>query len=198
MALFRQLLKRAIASYFGGTEQTAAEGLGIYYQGGPLAAQGLITAFPYQAKGIPDSFYFTTQGTAAGCVMTIQLPLDRITRQALGGPVSGWRDVETPVICHLWMQSHYPHMEQAETFMDDLIEAFTELIYADRTLGTTNAGLYPNPPYPNNRLIEEAGEKPFGIRRVMEEPEFVETEGAGNITAIHSMISFAATTYQQA
>lgn len=198
MALYRQLLKRAVASFFGGTEQVAAEGFGIYYQNGPLTAQGLITAFPYQAKGVPDQFYFTTPGTAAGCVMTVQLAPDLIDRQALGGPVSGWRNVETPVVCHLWQQSRYPHLEQAETALDDLVQAFTELIYTDRTLGTTNPVLYPNPPFPNGRLIEEAGEKNRWIRRVMGEPEFVEREDASNIVATHAMISFSATTYVQA
>lgn len=197
MALYRQLLKRALASYWCGTEQVATEGGGIYYQGGPLsgAPYGLQTGFPYKAKGIPDQFFFGVAGLSQGTVMTVELGLDRITRQSTGGPTGGWRDVEVPVTLHLWNRGVYQHAEQTETACDDMIEAVIELIYADRTLGTTNAALYPNPPWPNNRLIEEAGEGPFGIRSMMGEPDFTGENDLGNILETESIVSFVATTY---
>ena len=195
---YRQLVKRAIAAYFGGTEQTAAEGLGVYYQGGPLSSLGLVTALPWRAKGFPDQFYFATPGVSAGCVMTVQLLPSRLTRQALGGPVSGWRDYTHPMVCHLWQQSHYQHAEQAESQLDDLIEAFVELIWADRTLGTTDPVKYPNPPWPDSRLIVEAGEKPFGIKAVAGEPEFLDDSDPASALETHAMISFETTTYFQA
>jgi hypothetical protein len=130
--------------------------------------------------------------------MTVQLMPSRLTRQALGGPVSGWRDYTHRVVCHLWQQSHYTYAEQAETQFDDLIEAFIELIWQDRTLGTTNPGLYPNPPWPDNRLIVEAGEKPFGISAVMGEPEFMDESDPAGALETHGMVTFEATTYFQA
>lgn len=189
---YRQLLKRAVAAYFGGAEQVALEGLGIYYTNGPLYTTGLTTAWPYQPKRVPDPLFFSLAGSAAGAILTVELGQNLLTRQALAGPVSGWRDMETPVVCHLFAQSTYPHAEQAETFMDDLIEAFVELIFLDRTLGTTNPVLYPNPPWPDNRLIVEAGEKPAGIRSVMD-PAEMENER----TLIHGTVRFNAGTYWQ-
>ena len=63
MAGDRQLVREAVAAYFGGTLQTADAG--IYFQGGPLSAAGLGTAFPYKIKrGAPDSYY--TLGEADG------------------------------------------------------------------------------------------------------------------------------------
>jgi hypothetical protein len=189
---YRQLVKRAVAAYFGGAEMVALEGLGIYYSNGPLYSQGLTTAWPYQPKGVPDELFFSLAGQAAGAIMTVELAPNRIIRQALGGPVSGWRDLETPVICHLFMMSTYTHAEQAETFLDDLIEAVTELIYLDRTLGTTNAVLYPT--YPDGRLIVEAGEKSYGISQSMDPADVDEDRGR---TLCHGSVRFNVGTYWQ-
>src|SRR5277367_2604433 len=192
---YRQLVKRAIASYFGGAEQVALEGLGIYYSNGPLYTQGLTTAWPYQAKRVPDELFYSLAGQSAGCIMTVQLLENAITRQALGGPVSGWRDIETPVVCHLFMQSTYQHAEQAETFLEDLVESLIELIYLDRTLGTTNPVLYPT--YPDTRLIVEAGEKPYGIHSVTDPIEMPEGGDMGGRSLGHGAVRFNAGTYWQ-
>jgi hypothetical protein len=156
----RQLVREAVAAYFGGQLQTADAG--IYYQGGALASSGLGTAFPYKVKkGAPDSYYTQGQlpGVAWGAVLTVSLAEVRITRRALAGPVSGWRDRNYRVTCDLEVLSYEPHLEIAEEGLDNLIDALIGLIYADRTLGTTNATLYPA----TGRLITQAGEAPSGI-----------------------------------
>lgn len=195
---YRQLVKRAVAQYFGGAEQVGAEALGIYYGQGPLVGFGLNNAWPYQAKGIPDILYFGSGGVSGGevpgesfgAILTVELLRNKIIRQALGGPVSGWRDIETPVVCYMEMQSTFTYAEQAETAADDLIEAFIELIYQDRTLGTT--GGYPN--LPDSRLIVEAGEKPYGIESVLD-PGFVD-EDRGRVV-FEGTVQFNVSTYWQ-
>lgn len=154
----RRLVRQAVAGYFGGAQ--SAEDGGIYFQGGPLAALGLGTAFPYLVKGsAPDSFY--TAGAAAGfgwgAALTVSLGPERIMRSAWGGPVSGWRKRMYETRCSFDVISYEPHLEQAEAGLDDLVDAFLGLIYADRTLGTTS------PDYPTGRLITQAGEDPAGI-----------------------------------
>lgn len=195
---YRQLVKRAVAQYFGGAEQVGAEALGIYYGQGPLVNNGLNNAWPYQAKGVPDILYFGSGGVAGGeipgesfgAILLVELGRNKITRQALGGPVSGWREIETPVLCHLDMQSTFTYAEQAETAADDLVEAFIELIYLDRTLGTT--GGYPT--YPDTRLIVEAGEKPYGIESELL-PGYVD-EDRGRVV-FEAEVQFNVSTYWQ-
>jgi hypothetical protein len=155
----RRLVREAVAAYFGGTLETADAG--IYYQGGPLASSGLGTAFPYKIKrGAPDSFYTLgeTDGTGWGAVMTISLGAVKNTRDSYGGATSGWRKRLYTVKCSLDVISYLPHLEEAEAPFDDLVNGLDSLIYADRTLGTTNAELYPT-----GRLITEAGEGRNGI-----------------------------------
>jgi hypothetical protein len=155
----RRLVRQAVASYFGGTLQTADAG--IYYQGGALAALGLGTAYPYKIKqGAPDTYYTQGEpaGTGWGAVLTVAIGNERITRQALGGPTSGWRTRRYTTVCALDVISYEDHLETAEAATDDLVDAFIALIYADRTLGTTDAALYPT-----GRLITQAGEAPAGI-----------------------------------
>lgn len=159
MAGDRQLVRRAVAAYFGGTLQTADAG--VYYQGGPLAAQGLGTAFPYLIKGGAPDVYYTlgeTPGTGWGAVLTVGLGVVTL-RDSYGGATSGWRKRRYRITCSLDVISYAEHLEGAEAPLDDLLNAMDALIYADRTLGTTS------PVYAaqGGRLIIEAGEKPFGI-----------------------------------
>lgn len=156
----RQLVREAIAAYFGGARGDAAEG--IYYQGGPLNSLGLGTAYPYTVKGAPDGFYTAGQaaGAAFGAVLSVRLNETRITRKALGGAVGGWRLRRYVATCDIAVISSAPFLETAEAGLDDLVDGLLGLIYADRTLGTTNPVLYPPPV---NRLITEAGEGPDGI-----------------------------------
>lgn len=156
----RRLVREAVAAYFGGTQNTADAG--IYYQGGPLASAGLGTAYPYLIKkGAPDRYYTVGEpdGTGWGAVMTVKLGPARITRDSSGGLTSGWRERHYTTHCSFDVISYLPHLEQAESAFDDLVDAFLGLIYADRTLGTTNAVLYPL----TGRLITQAGEGKQGI-----------------------------------
>ena len=161
MAGDRQLVRNAVAAYFGGTLETADAG--VYYQGGPLSASGLGTAFPYKIKkGAPDVFYTLGEadGTGWGAVMTVSLGVAN-TRDSYGGATSGWRKRIYTVTCALDVISYLPHLEQAESAFDDLVSAMDTLFYADRTLGTTG-GIYNT--LANGRLIQEAGEGRNGIK----------------------------------
>jgi len=154
----RQLVREAVAAYFGGAKSTADGG--NYYQGGPLSAAGLGTAYPYLIKGgAPDEYY--TQGVAAGtgwgAVLSVRVGTQRIIRSSYGGPTSGWRERHYTVTCALDVISYEPHLETAEAGLDDLTDALLGLIYADRTLGTTSNA------YPTGRLITQAGEGREGI-----------------------------------
>jgi hypothetical protein len=154
----RRLVRQAVAAYFGGALETADAG--IYYQNGPLASAGLGTAYPYLIKGgAPDGYYTVgvPAGSSWGAVLTVSLALAKIDRLALGGPTSGWRSRNYTVTCALDVISYEPHLETAEAGLDDLVDAFIGLIYADRTLGTTSSV------YPTGRLITQAGEAPAGI-----------------------------------
>jgi hypothetical protein len=160
MAGDRQLVRNAVAAYFGGTLQTADAG--VYYQGGPLAASGLGTAFPYVIKGgAPDSYYTLGEadGTGWGAVLTVRLGRVENTRDSYGGATSGWRKRIYPVTCSLDVISYADHLEQAEAPLDDLLNDMDALIYADRTLGTTSSAYAAQ----GGRLIIEAGEGRSGI-----------------------------------
>ena len=154
----RQLVREAVAAYFGGALETADAG--IYFQNGPLVSSGLGTAFPYKVKAsAPDQFY--TQGMAAGAgwgaVMTVSLGRTAIGRMAEGGPTSGWRQRKYTTRCSFEVLSYEPHLETAEAGLDNLVDAWLDLLYLDRTLGTTSAT------YPTGRLITQAGEGRAGI-----------------------------------
>jgi hypothetical protein len=163
----RQLVRRAVAAYFGGTLQTADAG--VYYQGGPLASSGLGTAFPYLIKGgAPDTYYTLGEpdGTSWGAVLTVHLGRVANTRDSYGGAVSGWRKRLYTVVCSLDVISYAEHLEGAEAPLDDLANDMDALIYADRTLGTTSATYAAQ----GGRLIIEAGEGRNGIEHG--EPEW--------------------------
>lgn len=160
----RRSVREATAAYFGGPLAGSADG-GIWYQGGPLASAGLGTAFPYLVKGsAPDVFY--TAGNSAlgwGAVLTVRLGPARITRRpdgGYGGPTSGWRARHYTTVLGLDVISYDEHLETAEAGLDDLTDALLDLIYADRTLGTTG-GAYAS--LPGGRLIVQAGEGTQGI-----------------------------------
>lgn len=156
----RRLVREAVAAYFGGTQATTDAG--IYFQGGPLASAGLGTAYPYKIKkGAPDVYYTQGEadGTGWGAVMTVALAPTRIIRDSMGGQTSGWRERHYTTVCSFDVISYEPHLETAEAAFDDLLDAFLALIYADRTLGTTNSVLYPV----TGRLITQAGEGRQGI-----------------------------------
>lgn len=157
MAGDRQLVRNAIAAYFGGTLVTADAG--TCYQNGLLTSYGLGTAYPYQVKGVPDPYYFAGMpaGPQWGAVMGLRADRDT-TRDSYGGATSGWRKRMYTITCELVVISLAAHVETAGAGLDDLIDAMHALIYDDRTLGTTGED------YPGGRLIIQAGENPYGIK----------------------------------
>lgn len=137
MAGDRQLVRNAVAAYFGGPEVTTQDG-GVWYQGGSIPELG--TAFPYLVKkGAPDSFYTAGQvdGAGWGAVLTVGLATVRNYRDSYAGKTSGIRERHYAVSCSIDVISYEPHLEVAEAGLDDLLNALDALIYADRTLGTT-------------------------------------------------------------
>jgi len=151
----RQLVRNAVAAYFGGALVTTDAG--VAYQGGPLAGYGLGTSYPYAPKGVPDQYYFEGRGAGAGwgAVMGITRSRKLTSRKrggGMGGPASGYRNRFYAIVCTFVVISQEPHLETAEAGLDDLLDQAEALIYASRNLNTINAGLYPNPPYAGNRL----------------------------------------------
>jgi hypothetical protein len=191
----RHLVREAIAAYFGGTRETTDAG--EYYQGGPLAAAGLSTAWPFPPKAPIANQLFTSGAPAGfgwGAVLLVQLPGQVIRRRpegGMGGPTSGWRGRIYTVTCELLVISYEPHAETAEAGLDDLLDAMSGLIYADRTLGTTSAVLYPL----TGRLITEAGEGAEGIR-VTAEPFEPATDSNGEPDKRGKYLGYATYTFE--
>lgn len=135
----RQMVRRAVAAYFGGSLVTSDAG--VCYQGGPLTAFGLGTAYPYSVKGVPDS-YFTAgmpDGQNWGVVMSTTKLTRRNIRDSYGGGTSGWRMRKYAIDCKLELQCELEHIETAGAGLDDLIDQMHALIAADRNLGTKAA-----------------------------------------------------------
>ena len=136
MAGDRQLVRLAVAQFFGGTQVTTdAE---VKFQGGPLVSFGLGTAYPYSVTHMPDSDY--TAGAAAGRNYGFVLATTKLTRatklDSYGGPSSGTWERKYQVTCRIGILAELEHIEVAEAALDDLIDQMHTLIYADRTLGT--------------------------------------------------------------
>jgi hypothetical protein len=160
MAGERQLVRLAVAQFFGGP-QVQADG-GTYFQGGPLTASGLGTAYPYSVRNVPDP-YFTAgmpPGQDWGVVMSTTRVERGSVRDSYGGKASGWRARTYVITCELALICELPHIEVAGAGLDDLIDGMHALIAADRTLGT-NGG------YTGVQVIQ-AGEGRAGIRDVTE------------------------------
>lgn len=160
----RQNVRQAIAAYFGGAQ--CWFDAGTYYQGGALTPYGLGTTYPYLIKGAPDEYFTAGQapGTGWGAIMSVHLADVPISRIAIAGPTSGYRSRTYRVRCVFEVISYQPHLETTEAGFDTLIDQWLDLLYADRTLGTSSSTLYPDPPYFGNRLIQEAGERPYGLQ----------------------------------
>jgi len=159
MAGDRQLVRNAVAAYFGGSLVTADGG--TCYQGGQLTPYGLGTAYPYTVRGVPDEYFTIGQppGQDWGCVMSTTRLERATTRISYGGKTSGYRQRLYTITCELALICELPHIEVAGAGLDDLVDQVHALIYADRTLGTTGS---------SSVLIVEAGEGRNGIRDVTE------------------------------
>lgn len=182
----RQLVREAIAAYFGGDRVTTDKG--ICYQGGPLLASHLSSFYPYSAKGVPDQYFFTGQpaGAGWGAVAGITSVRRKTTRMAMGGVTSGWRQRDYRIDIVIEARSQLPHIETAEAGLDDLIDDLEALIFADRTLGTTSSL------YPTGRLITQAGEGDSGIEDVTDPLDPMD-DARGRYEGV-ARVSFTATT----
>lgn len=154
----RQLVRNAVAQYFGGPLVTSDAG--TCYQGGPLVSFGLGTAYPYTVRHVPDAYF--TAGMPAGQDWGVVMSTTRVERGSMrdsyGGRFSGWRARTYVITCELALICELPHIEVAGAGLDDLIDQVHALIAADRTLGTSGA--------PNGVQILQAGEGRTGIRDV--------------------------------
>lgn len=155
----RQLVRLAVASYFGGAQVTTDAG--VCFQGGPLASFGLGTAYPYTVRHVPDEYYTAgmPDGQDWGCVLSTTRLERSSVRDSYGGKASGWRKRLYAITCEIALICELPHIEVAGAGLDDLIDQVHALIAADRTLGTTSLAT-------GARLIIEAGEGRTGIRDV--------------------------------
>ena len=150
----RELVRLAVAAYFGGSLVTTDAG--TCYQGGPLTASGLGTFYPYTVRGVPDEYYTAGQpdGQNWGCVMSTT-KLERVTtRDSYGGATSGWRSRRYAIECEIALICELPHIEVAGAGLDNLIDAMFSLLAADRNLGTKAAYVAGTSPL----LIIQAGE----------------------------------------
>lgn len=154
----RQLVRLAVAAYFGGTQATDGE---VKFQGGPLAPFGLGTAYPYSVRHAPDTDY--TAGAAAGRNWGVVMSTTRVRRTnvrvSYGGGTSGWRARKYAIECQLELLAELEHIEVAGAGLDDLIDQFAVMIAADRNLGTKAAYEAGTSPL----LVIQAGEGHEGI-----------------------------------
>lgn len=188
MAGERQMVRLAVAAYFGGTLVGDGE---VKYQGGPLSAYGLGTAYPYSVKHGPDTDYAAGQpaGQNWGAVMSTTRVRRADARDSYGGGTSGWRAHQFTIACRIGVICELDHIEIAGAGLDDLIDAMRALMYADRTLGTTG-GAYAG--LPGGRLLIEAGETRTGVTD--ETDEFVGLDSAKGRYAGEATVTFNALT----
>lgn len=131
----RQLVRLAVAQFFGGTQVTDGE---VKFQSGPLTPFGLGTAYPYSVRHAPDSDYTAGQpyGQNWGCVLSTTR-VRRVTNlDSYGGPSSGIWLRKYTITCRIGLICELEHLEVAEAGLDDLIDQALSMIFADRTLGT--------------------------------------------------------------
>ena len=135
MAGDRQLVRRAVAAFFGGTQVTDGE---VKFQGGPLTSYGLGTAYPYTVKHFPDTDFTAgaPDGRNWGCVLSTTRVRRVTTLDSYGGPESGIWLRKYVITCRIGVLCELPHIEVAGAGLDDLIDQMEAMIFADRTLGT--------------------------------------------------------------
>jgi hypothetical protein len=174
-ATSRQIVRTAIAQFFGGTayDQEAR----AYRGNGPLLSYGLSSVRAYQPKRVSDIDYVKAQaaGRGMGAYMVVELPADNEIRRALPAG-TGKKRITYTVVLHIFHLAHQDHAEDAEADVDGLLEEVKAQIRSDVTLGArTTAGIY------------QAGENPSGIRtRVY--PSSLDKE----ITATYASVTFDA------
>lgn len=137
MAGDRQLVRLAVAAFFGGSLVGDGE---TKFQDGPLLSYGLGTAYPYSVRHAPDTDY--TAGMPAGQNWGCVLSTTRVRRvtnlDSYGGPSSGIWLRKYAITCEIGLICELQHIEVAGAGLDDLIDQMLSMIFADRTLGTNS------------------------------------------------------------
>jgi hypothetical protein len=178
----RQLVRLAVASFFGGTQVTTDAG--VCFQGGPLASFGLGTAYPYTVRHAPDEYYTAgmPDGQNWGCVLSTTR-LERNTGlDSYGGKYSGYWARRYTIECELALICELPHIEVAGAGLDDLVDAMEAMVFADRTLGTNDGS--------KGVRIIQAGPGRAGIRDVT--PRFEALDEVKGRYAAEATVTFEA------
>jgi hypothetical protein len=176
----RKLIRQGIATYFGGATFDAAHQI---YRPTPLAAAGLggvRTFMPVIVTG-EDRMIGLTAGSSMGAVMGVWLGESAEKRLTIGGTL------DRPYAVHLmiWHLSMGPITEDAQSHIDDLVEAIVARIRADPTLGMG--------PDSSGPKVTQAGE---GERGITTSPGWPATEpGSSPRTLQDAAISFQVNTY---
>ncbi len=138
MAGDRQLVRLAVAQFFGGTQVTADDE--VKFQNGPLTAYGLGTAYPYSVRHAPDTDFTAGAPTGRnwGCVLSTTKVRRLVNLDSYGGPSSGIWLRKYTITCEIALICELQHIEVAGAGLDDLIDQMDALIFADRTLGTNS------------------------------------------------------------
>lgn len=150
----RAAVRNGIASYFGGSNYNATDRI---WRDGPLASAGLAGVRAYFPKRAPDGDYTVdlAPGRAMGAVMVVHIPNETEVRIAIQGATGGIKRQTYSVELHLYHLAQTPHTEDAQADFDGLLDAITDRIRADRTLGG---------------IVVQAGEGDAGITKAMSEP----------------------------
>lgn len=131
----RQLVRLAVAKFFGGTQVADGE---TKFQEGPLLSYGLGTAYPYSVRHAPDTDFTAGMpyGQNWGCVLSTTRVRRTTTLDSYGGPSSGIWLRKYTITCEIGLICELEHIEVAGAGLDDLIDQMESMIFADRTLGT--------------------------------------------------------------
>lgn len=177
----RREIRTGIATFFGGAVIDPASQV---YRPTPLADAGLAGVRPYWTTRFEDHDYTATLavGRNMGAVMSIHLAGDSERRIALGGPTAGFKSRPLAVELWIWHLARTAVIEDAQRDLDDLLDAITDRIHGDRTLGGA---------------VMEAGESQRGISRDTASVPAYEP-GALPTVRQEAVIRFDATVYPEA
>lgn len=168
----RKGVRDDIAQYFGGSTFDSAARL---YRPTPLAAVGLAAVAPYFSQRFDDkdkAIVGLADGRGRGAIMSVHLSGHTETRHSIGGIMR----VPYAVQLYLWHAALIPTTQDAQEDLDDLVQAVTDRIRSDPTLGGAAV---------------QAGEGTGGLSVSTGQP----VEESATLTRQEAVISFAAELY---
>lgn len=147
-------VRQGVATYFGGITYDPVYRI---WRPTPLAAAGLagVRQFFPKRQSDDDFTFGYDPPRGMGAVMVVHIPNESEVRIAIQGATGGIKRQTYAVELHLFHLAMRPHTEDAQADFDGLIEAITDRIRADRTLGG---------------IVVQAGEGDAGITKSMSEP----------------------------